>query len=212
MFRRLNMAEKHDTDESRAKLMDAALSILKDGVDPTKVTTRMIAAKAGVGIGLINYHFGSKDNLLNETVSREMVITADGITSTDQNLDNPREGLMDLLKQTSKAAAGNPELTKIPIYHELMKGRPNTAEYLLPYLRKIFGTTKPETELKALAYVLISALQVIFLRSDIFKEYTGIDILDDVQRNVAIEMLINNIIRPPERETGYEKQEDIYLY
>ncbi|MBN2134187.1 MAG: TetR/AcrR family transcriptional regulator [Acidobacteria bacterium] len=206
------MADKHDTDESRAKLMDAALSILKDRVDPAKVTTRMIAAKAGVGIGLINYHFGSKDNLLNEAVSRDMAIIANGITSNNQNLDNPREGLIDLLKQTSKTAADNPELTKIPIYHELIKGRPNTADYLLPYLKKIFGTSKTETELKALAYVLISALQIIFLRSDIFKEYTGIDILDDAQRNVAIEMLVNNIIRIPEREIGYEKQEDIYLY
>ena len=35
-----------------------------------KITARMIAEKAEVGLGLINYHFGSKDNLITECVQR----------------------------------------------------------------------------------------------------------------------------------------------
>lgn len=34
------------------------------------ITARMIAAKAGVGLGLINYHFGSKEKLITECVQR----------------------------------------------------------------------------------------------------------------------------------------------
>ena len=38
--------------------------------DIEKVTARMIAERAGVGLGLINYHFGSKENLITECVQR----------------------------------------------------------------------------------------------------------------------------------------------
>ena len=34
------------------------------------ITARMIAAKAGVGLGLINYHFRSKEKLITECVQR----------------------------------------------------------------------------------------------------------------------------------------------
>ena len=34
------------------------------------ITARMIAKKADVGLGLINYHFGSKDKLITECVQR----------------------------------------------------------------------------------------------------------------------------------------------
>ena len=34
------------------------------------ITARMIATKAGVGLGLINYHFGSKEKLITECVQR----------------------------------------------------------------------------------------------------------------------------------------------
>ena len=41
------------------------------------ITARMIATKADVGLGLINYHFGSKEKLITECVQRiiEKVVT-----------------------------------------------------------------------------------------------------------------------------------------
>ncbi len=40
------------------------------GGDTKKITARIIAENAGVGLGLINYHFGSKDNLIMLCVQR----------------------------------------------------------------------------------------------------------------------------------------------
>lgn len=34
------------------------------------ITARMIAEKANIGLGLINYHFGSKEKLITECVQR----------------------------------------------------------------------------------------------------------------------------------------------
>ena len=36
----------------------------------TKITSRKIAGRAEVGLGLINYHFGSKENLITICVQR----------------------------------------------------------------------------------------------------------------------------------------------
>ena len=38
--------------------------------DVKSITARMIAEKAGIGLGLINYHFGSKEKLITECVQR----------------------------------------------------------------------------------------------------------------------------------------------
>ena len=38
--------------------------------DTKRITARMIAEQAGIGLGLINYHFGSKDKLITECVQR----------------------------------------------------------------------------------------------------------------------------------------------
>jgi hypothetical protein len=67
--------------------------------------------------------------------------------------------------------------------------------YLLPVLRALYGRSKDECELRLLAFTLVKAMQVMYLRADDFQKYSGIDILDEKQRNESIDMLIANIIK-----------------
>lgn len=51
--------------------MEATTELIEQHNGNIKViTARMIAAKADVGLGLINYHFGSKEKLITECVQR----------------------------------------------------------------------------------------------------------------------------------------------
>lgn len=52
-------------------IIEVTTELIKQHNGNTKgITARIIAAKAGVGLGLINYHFGSKEKLITECVQR----------------------------------------------------------------------------------------------------------------------------------------------
>ena len=54
----------HTDLDAKTKIIHATKDFLDQGVDPDKITVRKIAEQAGVGVGLINYHFQTRDNLL----------------------------------------------------------------------------------------------------------------------------------------------------
>lgn len=56
-------------EETRARILDCTIELIKerDG-DISNVTIRMIADRAGVGVGLTNHYFKSKDTLIAECV------------------------------------------------------------------------------------------------------------------------------------------------
>lgn len=55
--------------EAREALLDAALRLLRD-VGHSKITTRRLAAAAGVNQGLVHYYFGSVEEVLFQAVER----------------------------------------------------------------------------------------------------------------------------------------------
>ena len=62
-----NMSKNDNGENSRMALIIAAGELFaENGVSGTNV--RSIAAKAGVNVALINYHFGNKDGLVNAVI------------------------------------------------------------------------------------------------------------------------------------------------
>lgn len=54
-------------DEVKKSIIKATIEIIeKSDGDIKNITARKIADKSGVALGLINYHFGSKENLIAE--------------------------------------------------------------------------------------------------------------------------------------------------
>ena len=63
----VTMAKSENAENSRQALIVAAGALFaENGVSGTNV--RSIAAKAGVNVALINYHFGNKDGLVNAVI------------------------------------------------------------------------------------------------------------------------------------------------
>lgn len=57
---------------SREKILNAAIELVAE--NGTDVSVRQISKKAGVNVAAISYHFGSKDNLINEIVMHKMQV------------------------------------------------------------------------------------------------------------------------------------------
>ena len=184
------------TADAKAKILEAAIALLNEVDDPDTITARQIAERAGVALGLINYHFQGRDNLLNEAVGAIVGGTAADWYQPFAHSDvDPAVRLRELIKQTSRLVIRYEKFMRITISHGLLHGEVETPALIVPLLREIFGASKPEVEVRMLAYQLIVALQVSFLQSDAYRRYCGVNHRDDAQRDAAIDLLIDHLLK-----------------
>lgn len=66
--------------------MAVTIQLIEQHADFDKITIREIAAKANVRVGLINYHFQTKQNLINQCVQRMISLIISKFDSLYQSL------------------------------------------------------------------------------------------------------------------------------
>ncbi|MCK4776898.1 MAG: TetR/AcrR family transcriptional regulator [Actinomycetia bacterium] len=186
------MADKNS--RTKSNILNATISILGEEEDISTITIRRIAQRAGVGLGSINYHFRSKENLLNQAVLSLMGDTAAiWIESSKDMQKYPVERLKILFKEILKIALQYPDLFKVSIKYDLLQGNMNTSKIIAPVFKKVFGNKKDDKEINLIAFQAITTMQVMLLRADDFKSFSGIDIYDENERDKYIDLLIENI-------------------
>ena len=52
----------------KQKIVETTIRVMQEEDDISKITIRKIAQRADIGVGLINYHFQTKQNLINQCV------------------------------------------------------------------------------------------------------------------------------------------------
>ena len=79
-----------NTKNCKEELINITTALINENNgDVDKVTIRDITSRSGVSVGLINYHFGSKDNLIAECVQRIITgIIANFKPNIDAGKDN----------------------------------------------------------------------------------------------------------------------------
>jgi AcrR family transcriptional regulator len=181
--------------EARQRILEAAIELLSEEPDAGKITVRRIAERAGVGIGAINYHFQTKDNLLNEAVSSLMMTEAEHwLQPPAETPDDPEERLRALLKQTSLIGVRYPHLLEISVRYELEHGQFSVAALVVPLMREIAAGGTPEADIRLAAAQLIASTQVIFLRRAEVARFAGLNIADPAQVEAIIDRLVDNIV------------------
>lgn len=180
--------------DARQSIIDIVRTMIDETDDIEKITTRQIAKRAGVGIGLINYHFKSKDNLLSIAIGDVMTKIICNFTKdkTHPGL-HPREKLKMMLKELSSLAGSDQKLIQFILTRELLGGNMQTALHLVPLLKEIFGSAKDDTQIRVIALQILHPIQVTVLNHDSFHMYSGIDLTEADQRNHFIDVLIDNI-------------------
>lgn len=184
-----------DNLNAKERILRAAMALLEETDNVEDITVRDIADRANVGIGSINYHFRSKDFLLNEAVGQLM---GDQAARWHQSVDDQDpdavERLKMLLKDTANVAFRYPKLSHIAISHALLQGNMEPVQLILPLLREIIGKSKDEVEIRLIAFQLITVTQVTFLRADAFRLYSGVNIFDEKQRNNMVDLLVDRAV------------------
>ena len=180
---------------AKERILQTTMAMIVEIEEVETITMRQIAERAEVGIGTINYHFQSKDNLLNEAVGRLMGDQASRwYAPYDKDAIDPVSRLKMLLIDTANVAFRHEKLSRIAISNALLEGNMEPAQLILPILRDIYDGSKDEVELRVIAFQLITTTQVMFLRAPAFRLYSGIDIYEEEQRNRSIEIIVENVM------------------
>lgn len=189
------MINKEKDKDARERIIEVTLKILEEVDDIDKITVRQIAERAGVGVGLINYHFKTKDNLLSiaigDTMSNIITELSDDSVYTLDSVEN----LKNLLKRLCDIGMHYDKVLPFIVNQCIINGNMQAQLAIIPILRNIFGDEKDEMSLRTIALQIILPIQMAALSPESFQLYSGTNIKVKHQRDNFIDILIENIIK-----------------
>lgn len=160
--------------------------------DVNSITARAIAEKSDVALGLINYHFGNKENLISICVQRIVnnIIQRFSPENVDYGADDgltDKERLISFAQQTFDFIHNNFSVLKISILSDFKDYRTgsNSAMTQIGFqmaIRSGFSMKKK----KLLSFCLTSIMQTAFLSGENSKAITGYDLSEKSERDSFI--------------------------
>lgn len=167
MMKAINEMKKH--------ILDSTVNLLLQGVDPDLITVRKVAQKSNVAIGLISYHFGSKENLILAAIDTVIDdVSSEGILILQDKQISPSIRLREFLFKMTDIVIHYNVYSKIILKHEILSDSFATPSYLLEILKEI-EPNLTVNELRMLAIQVVSPLQFIFLKEKGFLMYQNLD-------------------------------------
>jgi len=196
------MMDKTQKNTTRDKILDATLNIISD-CGFQNVTIRKIAIRAGVNIASINYHFGSKDNVINEALEY-LMIKAKKIFDNLKNYQTPPEARLKIfLEEYSMSLEKYPDQIKNLIYQSIYEkdsSRNTYQDYLkaegIFLIKKTIQELSPDDNDQVLtlkSIQILSCLSFPILLGKRGYEIFDLDINQAGSRNTYIQLLIKNI-------------------
>ena len=148
--------------------------------DPNRVSIRAIAHQAGVSIGLINYHFMSKEKLIEVCVERIIKQVIHSFKFDREIQDDPKDRLFSGTVSVFTFLKENPEIAKISIVSDLSSPHRN-ANSVTSY--QAILSTLPDgfsgERKKVAAFMLLSTIQSAFLIRSVADDLLDFDLYTD---------------------------------
>ena len=181
---------------TKDKLVDAAFELMEKAEDPMAVTSREIAARAAVKPAMINYCFGSRENLIYNAFQKQYLsFLKDKEVEKVVNSDlPPQEILKKLHYVVADCLVKNHMFTKAITGFVLFKRDLGQESFSFNYVKKAFKGRKTDAECKLIAYELSTMMQLIIYRKDDIKRDFGIDLDDEEQLRHYIDMRVDLLL------------------
>ena len=174
--------------------------------DIKTITSRSIAEKSGIALGLINYHFESKDKLIALCVQRIinkvlMCFAPDKVNYNEDDGLSDKERLIAFAKQTYDFLYANYSLVKISILSDFANYLPqnNSALTQMGFSFALRGNI-PEARKKLIAFSLTSIMQTAFLSGENSFAITGYNLMEKEHRDCFVTDTVSTLM-----EGIYEK-------
>lgn len=180
------------TDNVKENIIQVTTELIEQNNGNTKnITARIIAEKSGVGLGLINYHFGSKDNLISICVQRIIEKVID-------NFDVKKEYATDKERITASATYvfeflfEHNAISRLSILSDLENyiADCNSVHTQRGFMRSL-KENKDFSDKAFISFILTAAMQIAFLGGETVKELLGYDFSNHNDRAAYIERLVS---------------------
>lgn len=159
--------------------------------DTKRITARMIAEQAGIGLGLINYHFGSKDKLITECVQRIIGEVVAGF-QMEQRFETDKERLKAWATYVFNFLFEHSAISRISILGDFENYSANCNSVLTQRgFMHSFKEDVSDSDKNILVFILTSAMQVAFLGNETVKEVLGYDFTKSEDRVAYIEKVVD---------------------
>ena len=181
---------------TKEKLIDATFALMEELDDPLNVTSRQIADRAGAKPSMINYCFGSRENLIYQTFQKQYLSflkekDVEKILSSDLP---PKDILKKLHFIVAKCLVDNPKFTKAISGFVLFSRDLSQESFSFPYVKKHYAGKKTDKECRLIAYELSSMMQLIICRKEDIKASFGIDLDKDKELKKYIDMRVDLLL------------------
>lgn len=182
-------------------IIQATIELIEEsGEHLEEITVREICKKAGVGLGLVNYHFGNKDKLIEVCVERMI----NGIVETFQHIQEKTEGFTPFEKleylgnMTLDFLFEHYAVSRISVLTDMQmpKDNDNTSRTFAAYL-PLVAACRPDLDepgIRRKTFCLITAMQQMFLRYDTVSKLMGMDLTKKENRKAWHTQILHDIL------------------
>lgn len=187
--------------DNKEALIQATITLIEEkGEHLDEITVREICKNTGVGLGLVNYHFGSKDRLVELCVERII----NGIVERFQNIQEngseftPFEKLEYLGNMTLDFLFEHSAVSRISILTDMQtpKTNDNTYRTYAAYL-PLVAACRPDWDrltIKRKTFCLITIMQQTFLRHKTISKMLDIDLSQKDNRRKFHTKILHDIL------------------
>lgn len=172
----------NETTNIKDRIIKTTIDLIKDSDGFVEnITIRKIAESANVAVGLVNYHFSSKEKLI-EICVQKIISNVMSIFPNFENSNEYSENNQDIASFSSnvfKFLLNNPEISKISMLSDLTN--PSTTSNSAISFKAIYkALTNEELDKtkKIKAFIFLATLQAAFLNKDISQELLSINLND----------------------------------
>ncbi len=187
--------------DNKEAIIQTTIALIKEkGEDLDKITIREISKRAGVGLGLVNYHFGNKDKLIELCVERIINRIVEQFQRIQEKTKDfaPLEKLEYLGNMTLDFLFEHYAISKISVLTDMQspKENDNTYRTYVAYL-PLVAACRPdldEVAIKRKTLYLITVMQQMFLRYEIISQTLGIDLRQKENRKNFHTQVLHDIL------------------
>jgi len=160
------------------------------------VTARKIADRADVGLGLINYHFGSKEQLITECVQRIItyqikLFTPDNIKYSSNPFKADKDRLSYWALQVFEFLYANRSISSISILGDMQNNLTQSNSVITQIgFENALQSDIPAARKKMIVFTLTSTMQGAFLQDNVIKDRLGYDLSQKEDREKYIYSLV----------------------
>ena len=181
---------------TKEKLIDATFALMEELDDPLNVTSRQIAERAGTKPSMINYCFGSRENLIYQTFQKQYMgfLKDKDVEKLIASDIAPKDLLKKLHFIVAKCLVENPKFTKAITGYVLFNRDLSQESFSFPYVKKHYAGKKTDKECRLIAYELSAMMQLIVFRKDDIRASFGIDLNNDEELQKYIDMRVDLLL------------------